>query len=85
MKKWKGNKKRIVVGRLSVVVFVKGEVITKGKPQHIFSLLGAFVCTFIPKRSGTYLAMVRFNGQNVQNKWAKVVVASEQVRVVGRV
>ena len=30
---------------------------------------GLFVLKFIPKKSGTHLAMIRFNGENLQHKW----------------
>ena len=44
-----------------------------------FSKIGLFVCKFFPAKAGTHLAMVRFNGENIQNKWAKISVSSAQV------
>ena len=34
---------------------------------------------FTPQKSGSHLAMVRFNGANVQNKWAKFQVTAPPV------
>jgi len=40
--------------------------------------VGNFVCKFLPQKAGSYLAMVRFNGENIQNKWAKFQVSGEK-------
>jgi hypothetical protein len=40
--------------------------------------VGMFVCKYIPHQSGPHLSMVRFNGENIQNKWAKIHVAGAQ-------
>ena len=44
--------------------------------NHRQRTLGTFLCKWIPKRTGAHVAMVRFNGENLQDKWAKINVTS---------